>query len=194
MLAFGKLFFNLSQPISGISEVYPIQATDYAGAIAKLNAIAVARLALLSDDVHLAYAVVSDSAIRGDSVFVGTHVGESGSYVAGSAPHLTYEPETCLLFRLTTNDATKRGSRKLKFIPANLFTNAGVYSPYTEWTDALANWQAAVVAGASVATNLHSTTVPFYHFEPITQVTFNRQTSFKSGRPFGLIPGRRVIR
>lgn len=189
---FGKLFFNLEN--LGISEVYPMETGTINDASVSLASIATNRLALLCPDVICVYATVSDCDIRGDSMVVDSLLNSPGTFGLGAPPYLTYDPHVGLLTRWTDPSGLKRAPRKLKFLPQNLFNSGGVYTPYDEWNTAVQTYFNSIKDSSGIASKNPPEEAHKYTIFGVDTAVVERPCSFKPGRPFGLVPGRRPIR
>lgn len=177
--------FGASETVFMIQPTLPDAAT-------KLGEIIGTRLHMLSPDVTVQYAFVSDTAIKGDSQALEGYP-QVGDYPADDEP--TYDPTNTNLFRLTSTDGTKRALRHLRFIPSVCFNSAGVFIGAVTYDTRRATYLSKLADDTVIASKIPGAlTPPFYTTKPIGFRTNQGGSHHKIGRPFALPVGRRVIR
>lgn len=187
---FGILFGR--QGDDGWSEVYPITASDYAGANLTLGALRLARLAMMCADATLTADRLSDVDIKGDSYATGQEYPQLGTFTATPTPD-TYNPVMALRIKLFAG-TLKRGNRWARAIPNNCVSANGFYLPTSPFLTALSAYTTILQSSTSIATRIKAAVAPpFYTFTPITAATPQTLEKRDIGRPFGLPRGRRIV-
>lgn len=183
------LFFNCRN--FGWSEVYPTVATSYANAIVTLQTLASDRLQMLCSDVTLMYGRVSDQNVRGDSAIA--NVFGTGVWDTSPNPTVTFDDDITYTFRVE-GTPLYRATRHLRGLPTSEFTGSN-FLPGIPYKATITTWMQDMIEQCAVSTAIKPkpATPPYYIYTPITSVTYNRQSHRKAGRPFGIVPGRRLI-
>lgn len=186
-LPFGIMFYRVED--QGWAEVYPLLSTDYATAVADLDTINTARLALANVDCTVTGVRVSDTSVRGDSypVALATQAGTFGGTPDTSAP--CYETYKVKLWA----GATNRSHRFLRAVPSELMIG-GVINRNIAYNTALDAWEVLLRSKVAIASKIKdAVAAPFYTFHAITNTQDVGQAKRNVGRPFDLPVGRRLI-
>jgi hypothetical protein len=175
----------------GWSESYGMSQATPAEAVTNLTSILTLRLAMCFSDVSLIGAMVSDTAVKGDSYptlisfpLPGTWVGTTGEQTAARG--------NCLRL-LMLSAPTIRGNRYLHGIPETQFTKT-FYAPTTPFVTAFGAYASALVSTFGTLTRIKgAVTPPFFTWTQYTGFEEQGQDFKKVGRPFNLPRGRRQV-
>lgn len=174
----------------GWSESYPMLETDAPTAVTEWGHIVTARLPLLGTDAEIVGDRISDTDIKGDSIPSGQVYPKPGTGGSVCFPQF----DIGLRIKVTESTFTHRGNRWYRGIPTVDFTG-GVFTPTAGFNTALAAFQTALTTNhVCIASRIHGAVAPpFYNYYLIGTFFPPVDDSKKTGRPFGLARGRRLV-
>jgi hypothetical protein len=174
----------------GWSEIYPLLLTDAPTLVSEWALICAARLPILGTDAHLAGDLLSDTDVKGDSIPSGQVYPQAGTGGSACFPQF----DIGLGIKVTDVTFVHRGTRWLRGIPTAQFT-AGAYAPLGPFLAALAAYEAALThASLCIASRIKGALAPpFFNYYRVNQYFPPVDRAKKTGRPFGLSRGRRLI-
>lgn len=174
---------------NGWSEAYYLLGNTPAAAKVQLAAIIALRTPMLSDQIEITYANVSDLGLKRESYCA------LGSPVLGDSTVTTWVPNNdndCIQVRLETA-AGKHADHYFHGVPDSCVVN-GSYDPAAEagaWDDLLDLLIAGLILNCGHLTRVNPEDPSTWTIDAYTNSFKRGYTTRKTGRPFGLRPGRR---
>lgn len=180
-----QVFFESGNwPGYGWSEIYYPFGVTYDSALTAISPVISARVAILPGDCIYTYLRISDVNVRGDAYVVPRHI--AGTWESGGSLF----PDVALMIR---QEATPlyRSNRYLRTVPSDQITD-GVLTITPAYNTLLTAYYTEIIANTQHARRT-SPVPPKLTESNITACVLRGIHSRKTGRPFGLPRGRRLI-
>jgi hypothetical protein len=181
----------LETPDAGWSETYFFNQPSISNAIANLQTICTAGMALRPPAVKVFGLRVNDTATPRLATMVAATTNE-GTY---NVTPLVADPALAFMQREVSTDLATRSRHYLRGIAADQLSTAqtdpAIWAPTPAFSASLTSWGNDVITNAvlGIKTAPHTyTTKPINNVTPYTTVVIR-----KAGRPFGLRRGRRLL-